>query len=231
MLYSVDDGLEFLGVIVGVCGCGCGCGGCGCGCGSCECYDGCDGYRSYGNYGGNGSGWHIMVGESISFIVLYISNMTKIAPETVIVPGPSLSDVYFEIKAGLRVGRKLSEYIGLLSLVNIDHSEISRYIVLDTSGYHRSVVIRDGMLEMAVITWMSGQESDVHGHPGDCIYKMLKGSLREDLYSRKAIRRRNIVEGDCGYICNSIGYHNVKNDSGSYAVSLHVYSPSFPLDD
>ena len=229
MLYSVDDGLEFLGVIVGGCGCGCGC--------DSYCDDGCDGYRSYGNYGGNGngsgsgSGWHIMAGESVSFIVSYISNMTKIAPETVIVPGPSLSDIYFEIKAGLRVGRKLSEYIGLLSLVNIDHSELSRHIVLDTRGYHRSVVIRDVMLEMAVITWMSGQESDVHGHPGDCIYKMLKGSLREDLYSRKAIRRRNIVEGDCGYICNGIGYHNVKNVGGSYAVSLHVYSPSFPLDD
>ena len=157
--------------------------------------------------------------------------MTKIEPETVIVPGPSLSDVYFEIKAGLRVGRKLSEYTGLLSLVNIDHSEISRYIVLDTSGYHRSVVIRDRMLEMAIITWMSGQESDVHGHPGDCIYKMLKGSLREDLYNRKAIKRRTIVEGDCGYICDGIGYHNVKNDSGTYAVSLHVYSPPFPIDD
>lgn len=170
-----------------------------------------------------------MAGKSIAFIVLYISNMTKVAPE--LAPEHSLSDIYFEIKAGLRVGRKLSEYKGLLSSVNIDHSELSRHIVLDTSGYHRSVVIRDGMLEMAVITWLSGQESDVHGHPGDCIYKILRGVMREDLYNRKAIRRRNIVEGDCGYICNGIGYHNVKNVGGSYAVSLHVYSPSFPLDD
>jgi len=143
----------------------------------------------------------------------------------------SLSDIYFEIKAGLRVGRRLCEYKELLSSVDISHPELSQYIVLNRKKYNRSVVIRDGMLEMDVITWMSGQESDVHGHPGDCIYKMLKGSLREDLYNQKSIIRRNIVEGDCGYICDSIGYHNVKNNGGTYAVSLHVYSPSFPIDD
>lgn len=142
----------------------------------------------------------------------------------------SLSDVYFEIKAGLRAGRHLREFIGLIDDININHSELSRYIVLDTKGYHRTAVIRDELLEMAVITWMRGQESGVHGHPGDCIYKVLRGSLQEDLYTRKAIKRLDKNVGDCGYISNSVGYHNVKSVGETYAVSLHVYSPSFPCD-
>lgn len=143
----------------------------------------------------------------------------------------SLSDIYFTIKAGLRVGRHLREFIEVLDRVDFNHPELSRYIALDRKRYHRSVVIRDDRLEMAVITWMVGQESGVHGHPGDCIYKVLRGTMREDLYTRKAIKRNAIECGQCGYVSNSVGYHNVKSIGESFAVTLHVYSPSFPIDD
>ena len=143
----------------------------------------------------------------------------------------SLSDLYFEVKAGLRVGHHLREYIHLLDKIDINHPEISQYIVLDTKGYHRSVVIRDKKLELVVITWLRGQESGVHGHPGDCIYKVLRGTMREDLYTRKAIKRNDIDTGSSSFICNAVGYHNVQNISDSFAVTLHLYSPSFELDD
>lgn len=143
----------------------------------------------------------------------------------------SLSDLYFSIKAGIRVGRHLHEFKDILDDITIDHPEMTQYIVLDTKGYHRKVVIRDRMMELAVITWLSGQESGVHGHPGECIFKLLKGTMREDLYTRKAIKRNDLEPGFVGYVSNKVGYHNVKNIGDDFAVSIHIYSPSFPIDD
>ena len=143
----------------------------------------------------------------------------------------SLSDLYFSIKAGLRVGRHLHEFKDLLDSITIDHPEMTQYIVLDTKGYHRNVVIRDRMMELVVITWLKGQESGVHGHPGECLFKLLKGTMREDLYTRKAIKRNDLEPGFVGYVSNGVGYHNVKNIGDGFAVSIHIYSPSFPVDD
>jgi hypothetical protein len=140
----------------------------------------------------------------------------------------SLSDIYFTIKAGLRIGRSISEYLSLLDDIDITHPDLTQYIVLDTKGYHRASVLRDSELEMVVITWLKDQESGVHGHPGECIFKLLRGTLTEDIYSKKRIRHDFIYTGDTGFIKNEIGYHNVKNVSKEYAVSIHIYSPAFP---
>lgn len=139
----------------------------------------------------------------------------------------TLSDIYFRIKAGLRIGKKLHEFIDILDDITIEHPELSQHIVLDPKKYHRSVVISDKKLEMVVISWLPNQSSDVHGHPGECIYKVLRGTLQEDLYSKRSIKKNVFSEGKTEYICNNIGYHAVKNIEDSYAITLHVYSPSF----
>ena len=139
----------------------------------------------------------------------------------------SLSDIYFTIKAGLRVGRSLNEFIYLFDNVDMSNPDLVQHIALDSKKYYRSSVIRDNELEMAIITWRVGQESGLHGHPGDCIFKLLRGTLYEEIYSKKRIKKNLINQGDTGYINNNIGYHNVKNTGDTYAVSIHVYSPSF----
>lgn len=145
----------------------------------------------------------------------------------------TLSDIYFTIKAGLHVGRSLNEFMYLLDQIDINNvtynSDIIQHVALNTKKYYRSCVIRDNELEMVIITWRVGQESGMHGHPGDCIFKILRGSLYEELYSKKRISKNYINEGDKGYINNEIGYHNVKNIGDSYAVSIHFYSPSFEM--
>lgn len=146
----------------------------------------------------------------------------------------SLSDIYFTIKSGLRAhaetGRTLKDYMYLLDSIDLTNPELMTYIALDTRSYYRASVLRDSDLEMAIITWCVGQESGLHGHPGDCIFKLLRGTLNEEIFSRKKIQRKVINEGDTLFINNNIGYHNVKNNGNSYAVSIHIYSPSFSSD-
>ena len=146
----------------------------------------------------------------------------------------SLSDIYFTIKSGLRAhaesGRTLKDYMYLLDSIDLTNPELMTYIALDTRSYYRASVLRDSDLEMAIITWRVGQESGLHGHPGDCIFKLLRGTLNEEIFSRKKIQRKVINEGDTRFINNDIGYHNVKNNGNSYAVSIHIYSPSFTID-
>lgn len=142
----------------------------------------------------------------------------------------SLNDIYFTIKSGLRVGRSLNEFLYLFDNVEMSNPELFNHIALNTKKYYRSSVLRDSHLEMAIITWRTGQESELHGHPGDCIFKILKGTLFEEIYMKKRIRKNTLNQGYCGFINNNIGYHNVKNIGDDYAVSIHIYSPSFQCD-
>lgn len=97
---------------------------------------------------------------------------------------------------------------------------------------------------IAVLTWLPGQMTNIHGHPENgCIMMPLHGTLTEERFNiaepisltsngvcptknlsvQKEIRI--IMPGQAAFINDTIGYHQVKNNSNTLAVSLHVYSP------
>ena len=68
---------------------------------------------------------------------------------------------------------------------------------------------------------------DVHDHPDTgCIFKILHGKLRSNLYHRALRYKDQIIyhKGMIDYIDNDIGYHDMENmNIGDYSYSIHVY--------
>jgi len=107
-----------------------------------------------------------------------------------------------------------------------DCDDYLAYVKPDENKYSRQVVYSNKQVEMVVITWRQGQTSGYHGHPGNCIFKILENRMNEELIDPDNKIVDNVyTEGEIGYICNSIGIHNMIAPSD--AVSLHIYSPPF----
>jgi hypothetical protein len=100
------------------------------------------------------------------------------------------------------------------------------FVKPDENKYSRQVVFSNQKVEMVVITWSQGQTSGYHGHPGDCIFKILENCMNEEkIDANGKIIEHVYNESDSGYICNAVGIHNMIAPFD--AVSLHIYSPPF----
>lgn len=87
---------------------------------------------------------------------------------------------------------------------------------------------------IAVLTWLPGQMTEIHGHPENgCIMMPLRGNLTEERFivmeslphKYLSIQKNILTPGQTAFINNTMGMHQVKNDDPDIAVSLHVYSP------
>lgn len=104
--------------------------------------------------------------------------------------------------------------------------------IKDTCAYKKIKVMTGSIshdFEMFVITWQPGQKTPIHDHAEfGCILKVLKGELTETLYTEALTLKtqRTLSCGSVGFMKNTMGVHQVQNNSNETAVSLHVYSPA-----
>lgn len=139
-------------------------------------------------------------------------------------PVLTLEDLCDNIINRLENGYQIKDCLDLLE--DYRGTDYIKGIHIDDRKYNRHVVFKSDELELVIMTWAPNQASGFHGHPGECIFKVLEGIMLEDLIDRVDGRKLSVFkQGDCGYIDNSIGRHNVYTDEG--AVSLHIYSPPF----
>ncbi len=94
---------------------------------------------------------------------------------------------------------------------------------------HKQVLIDNKVMKAILISWPKSKTSDIHGHPqGGCVFKVLRGSLREFRYTpdelQKLLAVSNYRKGGIGFINDEIGYHAVGNPFEIPAVSIHVYT-------
>lgn len=135
-----------------------------------------------------------------------------------------LSDIWEEVNYRMGMGFYIRNCLDLLR--DYDGDDYVKGVRIDHKKYHRHVVYKNDELEMVIITWAPNQQSGFHGHPGECIYRVLRGDILEELEEVDGKNKVSILSpGDCGYIDNSIGRHNMYSQYG--AVSLHIYSPPF----
>ena len=73
------------------------------------------------------------------------------------------------------------------------------YVKQDPNKYSRQVVVSNQRIELVVITWRQGQSSGLHGHPGDCIFKILENCMKEEkIDPNNKILERVYAKGDSG---------------------------------
>jgi len=135
----------------------------------------------------------------------------------------NLIDLFSTIEHKISLGNTVKDCIDIVNMYN--SNDYTDYVKKNENKYNRAIVISNKDIELVIITWSMGQSSGFHGHPGECIFKVLENSINEENKSADINTYRVYYEGDVGYINNSIGIHNMTALSDT--VTLHIYSPPF----
>jgi hypothetical protein len=147
----------------------------------------------------------------------------------------NLIELFNRIESNIINGNTLEDCYSIINDYN--DTDYIKYIQKDTNKYYRNIVMKNENIELVVITWSKGQSSGFHGHPGECIFKVLENEIKEELLTNTpdTINNTNTINtpdttnvynrGDIGYIDNSIGTHRMVSHNDS--VTLHIYYPPF----
>ena len=120
------------------------------------------------------------------------------------------------------------QFISILKqLETLDSIEAKRLI---QNPVTKHVLVNNPLLKVVLLYWKPGTFSNVHGHPaGGCVFKVLKGRLREKRYTPDAAQRlisfSTLQSGGIAYIDDDMAHHAVGNPYSASAISLHVYTP------
>lgn len=133
----------------------------------------------------------------------------------------------------------------LLEYYRSGPTDWKKYISPNSIKYNKLWVtdtIRNPEFGIAILTWLPGQDTPVHGHPENgCLLMPLHGMLDECRILQPVnpgehkpfntiITRARYGPGQVSYIDNREGLHKIKNNGDELAVSLHVYSPICDID-
>ena len=115
----------------------------------------------------------------------------------------------------------------LKQLEALDSVEAKRFI---HNPVTKHVLVNNPLLKVVLLHWKPGASSNIHGHPaGGCVFKVLKGRLREKRYTPDAAQRlisvSTLQSEGIAYIDDDMAYHAVGNPYGASAISLHIYTP------
>lgn len=122
-------------------------------------------------------------------------------------------------------------------------SEWAPYALGDNSrAYTRNLVDEgNGKSNLLILVWSPGKGSVIHDHANaHCVMKILKGSLKETLYSwpdqekvehgqvspPQETKQTIYSENQVTYMSDELGLHKISNpDPDNFAISLHLYTP------
>jgi cysteine dioxygenase len=110
-------------------------------------------------------------------------------------------------------------------------SDWKKYCKFCSKTYKKNLVCRNDLFEIVIICWDHKQKSQIHDHPNKgCSLKLLKGKLKESLFSKienkLILTDSNIIgKGDQSYLEGKTGLHSIENISETQTISLHIYSP------
>lgn len=118
----------------------------------------------------------------------------------------------------------LEELQEWLDNLNWDWEKYTQY---QDSTYSRVPLHKCAEFDLLLVCWKPSQGSNYHPHPSQgCLMKVLKGELQEEIKkSNGEVLLSTYSPGATTYICDKIGQHKVSNQSGDFAVSLHIYAP------
>ena len=113
----------------------------------------------------------------------------------------------------------------------LDKAEWAVHANFHQDKYTRNLIAHDEHFTVLLLCWNKGQRSPIHDHAGsNCWVKVLAGHMRELRYSSdlELIANTQCAEGDVTYIDDSMGLHDMGNDSkDECCVSMHIYSPPY----
>ena len=121
----------------------------------------------------------------------------------------------------------LKSYQDVIDNFDLYKHDNSNYNV--NGNYLKIKLITANWFDCFLIFWGPKALTKIHDHADNgCMYKILKGSLRETTYFNINLQERFkkiLGIGEIGEINNDNGYHTMENMLDEVCVSIHFYSP------
>ena len=87
----------------------------------------------------------------------------------------------------------------------------------------------DEALDVWLLTWLADQSTDLHDHGGSAAaFTVIEGELSEVRVAGLTERRSAVAAGGIATVAPGV-VHDVRNPTGTPAISVHAYSP--PLSE
>ena len=107
---------------------------------------------------------------------------------------------------------------------------LSDYIRFSSERYSRNLLAHGPQFYALVMCWLPGQASPIHDHrDAACGVRVIEGTATETTYRRQGDRliEDSVTTLVAGEVCGSFDddIHEIRNNSDSNLVTLHVYSP------
>ena len=145
-----------------------------------------------------------------------------------------LEDLFQNVTNQIKLDDSLESSQQIIS--NYCGNDWKKYITKPEVCYNKTLVMRNEVAELYVITWSPNSESKIHDHPQiGCVMKVVQGNLREDIYIRKDQtsakfdKTNYLVSNSVGFktgndILHKITNINNDNDNDRCTISIHIYS-------
>ena len=124
----------------------------------------------------------------------------------------------------------LDEMGNLLRRAVITPKDLEPICHWDNNCYTRTCIFKSEKMEVLLLSWKAGQETEIHNHGGQkCWVHQMMGSITEKKYlvnekkTLEEISQITISKGECSYIDDNMGVHSLHNYSKEKSVSLHLY--------
>ena len=135
-----------------------------------------------------------------------------------------------ELVTALQNGTKAT-YNSIIQSAQLTKEDFNEFATWSKSCYTRNCIANNDDFELILLCWAPRQCTPIHDHGGEeCWVTIIDGEFQETLYSHEEPGRlkelKTIVSspGDITYMCDFMGFHNIKNLSDSRSMSLHFYA-------
>jgi cysteine dioxygenase len=124
-----------------------------------------------------------------------------------------------------------TNYTNILKHLQIPIQAFEKYTSWSDSYYTRNCIEENEEFELILICWEGGNKTSIHDHGGEeCWVYIIEGEFRENIYELNGSENLVIKKssdykaGDCTYMKDFMGYHDLENVSNKRSMSLHLYA-------
>ncbi len=119
----------------------------------------------------------------------------------------------------------------------IDPDDLLNYVYFREDSFGRNLVHRTPHCELAVLTWLPGNRTQIHDHGGQRAWIAMHtgvlqfqtfGPIEDEGRLPQLKEERPRGEGDLLYIDDKVGIHRITNVTKKPAISMHLYAGPMP---
>ncbi|NVK53412.1 MAG: cysteine dioxygenase family protein [Flavobacteriaceae bacterium] len=122
-------------------------------------------------------------------------------------------------------------YTTILKNLEMPIHKFKKYASWSDEHYTRNCIEENEAFELILLCWENGHKTAVHDHGGEeCWVYILEGEFKENIYELNGSenlvikKESNYKAGDCTYMKDFMGYHDLENLSNKRSMSLHLYA-------